>query len=698
MNTSTTKAPSAGRRVVFGYVGDEQLSWARGAFFVPRHYYVMPGILHLAAVLDCSRRRLKIDSIQTRYCNRAVHDFDAMADRLSRGAPHLVGLSCYSWNIEDNLALARTLKQRQPETRIILGGPEVSFENIDEAAHLLEEHDCIDAVVVGEGEPVIERVFEAMFDEDHFAAIPNVVYRREGRIVSSERVELPANLAELPPIDPAAADIPRTPGTGRAVVFQTYRGCPYTCAYCSFHGGACGLRRFPFERVEAELARLFDAEIELINFADAVFDVSRRHAKAILELCLAHNKSSSLLAYVAFQSMDPELAELLERTRIQVGIGLQSAHEDVLHAVQRRFSIPRFFRAVNELQGRRVNYYVDLMFGLPADNLEKFRITFDEVMALRPPFLMPFPLTIIPRSRLHTHTGSYGVVRYDDKTIREHVRPTSGMVYADIGLAEGFDLDDLRRFDDMATAIFFSFQRYPWSLHVISDYARVTAAKRGHGLDAFGVFELMGKRIRERLGGEPIDVTSPPIVEGTVREAFTAALEIMGGTTVEVEALETLLKLEAAVCNLLARPDRRAAHEKFLDRKRRHVDLPRAFTKPEGLTVAAAAPGHVLKSRFAHGDLLRLDELREGITPREGAVLVSAPYGDWAPTVRDLRELEAHLCEEVSSDRELRLPVLMRRLDRRFEKAQWQEALERLVSEGVMTVQEKQGTSGTKGT
>ncbi len=670
-------------RIVLAYVGDEQLSWARQAFSEARHYYVMPGILYLGAMLEAHTDIIGPVDVECVYLNRAVHDFDAMIGALEEKAPSLLGLSCYSWNIQDNLALARELKSRQVG-RVMLGGPEVSFNREEEALEFMEANPMIDALVLGEGEGVIAEVASALLGDGGQCEIPGVVMRRGANIVVGPRNMKPVDLSTVPPIDPVAADVPRTPGTGLAIVYQTYRGCPHSCAYCSFHGGAKGIRRFPMERIERELQNLFHERVELLNFADAVFDISKQQAKRILEVCALHNVETSLLCYVAFQGMDEELADLLEKTRIQVGIGLQSVHEDVLKAVGRRFSVRRFFDAIDTLGQRKINYYVDLMYGLPADSPAKFEKTFNDVMALGPPFVMPFPLTVIPRSELAGDLPGYRVIRYDDAELAGSVRPTSGMVYADIGLSENFRLPDLRRFDDVATAVFFSFQRYPRTLQMLCNYSRTTR-ERGHGIDAFDVFEQTGRRIRKDLGGESIDVANPPLLDGAMREAFFDLISALGAGDVECDVLKNLIKLEAVISHLLESPGRRAAYRTVRDRGARQVDIEAVGSAREG-SVAFKGPSRLVRLPFSFNDMIGLAEVRERVTHKDLQGVVFAPYDDWMARVVEVGDLEAAIIEELPASREMRLSSLERRLKRLPGGDNWQASLTRLVNKGVVGV------------
>ncbi len=671
------------RRVTLAYIGDEQLSWSNQAFKVARHYFVMPSILYLAAQLRAQAATLALESVHCRYFNRAVHTLEEMGIQLLEGTPHIIGFSCYSWNIEDSLTLAGRIKLRAPETQIIMGGPEVSFRQYSQAHAFLKQHPEVDALVLGEGELALVAVIEALNGSRSPSSIPNALVRTGETISHGSRSTEPVDLTRLPTIDMLAPQIQRTAGTGRAMVYQTYRGCPFHCAYCSFHGGAAGIRRFPTERIEQELAGLFNAEVELVNFADAVFDISKKHAKMLLELCLKHNRQTSLLCYAAFQNVDDELAELFESTRIQVGVGLQSVHGEVLEAVDRRFSVDRFFKSIEILGKRRVNYYIDLMYGLPLDTPQKFAETFNRVMALHPPFVMPFPLTVIPRSEVAADPSRFGIVPYEDAVLRHNVKATSGMVYADIGLYEAFDLTDLQRFDDLATALFFVFQRYPMTFRALAEYARETR-DRDHRLTAIRIFEQTGLKIRELLRGEPIDIAHPPLLDGAMRDIIYQLFDEMGSTRIEQAALQGLIKLEATAAHLLNRPDRRSHFRASRDKRPR--ELHQIPNVTEGVTVALKHPARLHQLHHCYTDVVDLPRLRERIGKRDTHTIVLAPYDDWQVRIVELSPLQHAICAELPTSREMRLGALEKRLRRRTDRRQISPALSELIENGVLSL------------
>ncbi|MFO8073649.1 MAG: B12-binding domain-containing radical SAM protein [Polyangia bacterium] len=682
----------SGRRALFAYIGDEQRSWGRQAFASARHYYVMPGVLRLAAALRSGSESAGLESVEVLFFNRGAQSAGEMELCLAEADPDLLGLSCFSWNIDGSLELARGAVERSGgRTRVVLGGPEVAFARAAEARRFLEEHRFVSGLALGEGEPVIAELARvALGGSAPDGGVAGAVVRCGDRVVVGPPAP-PADLSRLPEIDASSLDVPRSPGTGLAVVCETCRGCPYSCDYCSFSGGSRGIRRFLLERVRRELVDLLRAEVDAIHFADSVFDLANDRAAAILETCIEHNRRTSLFCYAAFQGLDDRLAELLERSRIQVGVGLQSVDESVLRRVNRRFGVDSFRRSV-ELLGRRrreVNYTVDVMFGLPGDDIEGFARTVDEAVELGARHLMPFPLTLIPRTALAADPDGYGIVRYDDEEILRAVRPLSGIVYADIGLFRQLRLDDLRRFDDVATAVFYAVQRSPESFAAVARYATRTA-ERGHGLGPFAVLERIGSEIRERIGDRSVDIDDPPALGRAVLDTLIAILARAGAGETVRAACEQLFRLESAAALLLERPDRRRHHRLALGREERRVEADRTVSgERSALTVAFTARSRPITSEFEWRDLLRLGELGERIERRPVGLLISAPYDDWRIGCARIDEAGRALCEAIPSDREVRLSSLQRRLSRRFGES-WLRSLRDLAESKAIGIYEEE--------
>ncbi len=85
--------------------------------------------------------------------------------------PDLVGMSCYLWNVERSLFLARQLKHHLPSCKIVLGGPEINPDN-----EFLLRHKDFDIGVVGEGEEAWKVLLQS---HPEVPRIPGVLAKEE---------------------------------------------------------------------------------------------------------------------------------------------------------------------------------------------------------------------------------------------------------------------------------------------------------------------------------------------------------------------------------------------------------------------------------------------------------------------------------------------------------------------------------------
>jgi radical SAM superfamily enzyme YgiQ (UPF0313 family) len=680
-------------RVLFVYIGDEQPCWGRQAYVRTGHYYVMPGILYLAATLRAAAERTGIGDVRCLFFNRAVHDLEHMVRAVAGAEPSLLGLSCFSWNLEDSARLAARLRELRPGLPVVAGGPEVSHDDPAEACRFLAGHPELTALAWGEAEPIIADLAAGLLCDGELGRIPNLVWRPDGRVEATPRAPAPGCLDFIPEIDPALVRVEHSPGAGLAVVYQTYRGCPHRCVYCSFHGGSAGIRRFDERRVERELGRILAARADLVHFADPVFELGNDRVKRLLRFWNEHNQGTGLFFYTGFVGLDDDLASLIERARAQCEVGVQALHADVLERIRRKLDLEHFFETARKVGQRRINWYVDLMFGLPGSNMPRFRETIDAVMDLGVPFFMLYPLTVIPRSELGRDIERFEVIRYGDLETHGAVRPLSGVVYRDIGLHRDFSLADLAEFEDVCIGLYYGFQRYPQAFRLLARYARSTAG-RGHGLRPYDLFTAMGARLRARCEAIGYSFRNEwPLVEGTFRETFAELLQRMGGSPLEREGLAALVLLESAIDHLLRRADRQRAHAAAVAREPQRLEDLAASTGGE--VVALRAPLRLHDLPYALDQILCLGDGRGRLDPHPTRLAVLAPWDDWKVEPMEVTPLERELLDELPALREMPLAGLGRRMARRAPGAPWRDALEGLVARGVVGVYEARQEEGS---
>ncbi|HHW72969.1 MAG TPA: DUF4080 domain-containing protein [Firmicutes bacterium] len=338
----------------------------------------------------------------------------AMLADLALRRPDVVGFSCYIWNIEIILPLVRSLRKVCPETTILLGGPEVSFDG----EHWLNGNESIDFLIAGEGEEALRRFLEeyercgGRLSPESLAAIPGLVYRDgEGRVVANPGE--PLDLAALPTL--YEGDL--TDLEDKIVYFETTRGCPFRCAYClsSVMGP---VRAFPMERVKGELARLARAGVQQVRFVDRTFNYDVRRAYELLEYMISLDTNTRFQLEVGGDLLTEPVLELLTtapENRFQFEIGVQSTNPATLQAVSRRSDLGRLAESVRFLKERtKVIVLLDLIAGLPEEGFRRFGESFDFVYNLKPDRIHLGFLKLLRGSRLRAEAPQFGCLFTDE--------------------------------------------------------------------------------------------------------------------------------------------------------------------------------------------------------------------------------------------------------------------------------------------
>ena len=334
------------------------------------------------ALLSSVLRRAFGAAIETRIVDFFVgQQAAACADRILESDPDLVGFSMYVWNRGLALETATILKERRPSLIIFSGGAEATADQAGVRAH-----PAMDFVLPGEGEDLIVHTMRRLMQ--------GVTPQEIGR---TARAMLVNDLASLP--SPYLDGTLRPADYGGAL-WELSRGCPFTCDFCDEARGPGGLRRFPTERMEAELELFAASGIPEVFVLDPTFNYHKDNAKQVLRLIAAKAPSIHFFLEIRSEFIDPEMTELFAGIRCSLQIGLQSAHDEVLQNISRTFDPVDFEAKTLLLHEAGVTYGFDLIYGLPGDSLDGFRASLDFAMGLVPNHLDIFCLSVLPGTRL----------------------------------------------------------------------------------------------------------------------------------------------------------------------------------------------------------------------------------------------------------------------------------------------------------
>lgn len=305
--------------------------------------------------------------------------------RITAENPDAVAFCTYIWNIKTVTLLIDMLKFDNPKLTVIMGGPEVSYN----ANEILHENQNVDYILSGEGERSFPALLDALNAYSDLSEIDGLCYRKNGEIIISE----PCILAEEPP-SPYSDEYFKALN-GRIAYLETSRGCPYSCAFCL--SGRCGNARFfNIERAKNEIILLANSGTKTVKLVDRTFNANKKRAKEIFAFVIENYggkipQGVCIHFEIAGDILDDETIKILNTApqgSIQLEIGLQSFNPKTLDCINRKTDVEKLKTNILKLtENKNIHIHIDLIAGLPYENLESFKDSFNTAFTLNPNML-----------------------------------------------------------------------------------------------------------------------------------------------------------------------------------------------------------------------------------------------------------------------------------------------------------------------
>lgn len=301
-------------------------------------------------------------------------------DEILKIGPKVIGLCAYIWNVDKTLALAKALKEKLSDSIIVLGGPEVSYR----VKNVLEQYPFVDCVVSGEGERPFAELCNAVNSDDGFDGISGLSYRFKGApIISEPNVEI-----EEPPTPYSDKFFEQL--QGRICYIESSRGCPFGCAFC-LSGRCGGVRFFDIEKTKRDIVRLSKSGTKTVKFVDRTFNANPKRAIEIWRFII-ENYGKEIESGVCFHFeiagdiLNDEAINLLSsapKGLIQLEIGMQSFNPQTLEAINRKTNVEKLKSNIQKLVSlRNMHIHIDLIAGLPYEDLKSFKESFNIALSL----------------------------------------------------------------------------------------------------------------------------------------------------------------------------------------------------------------------------------------------------------------------------------------------------------------------------
>ncbi len=335
------------------------------------------------------------------------HDENQIISSIYKHKPDVIGFSCYIWNITYIKSIIPTLRKLLPETKLVLGGPEVSYNSRE----LLDELP-IDIIMEGEGELTWKEYLTFLTKQNtSLDSIQGLVYKDNTDIVVNPPRK-PLDMSELPFVYQDITDLQH-----RIIYYEASRGCPFNCQYCLSSVGA-GVRFMPLERVYRDLDYFLEKGVPQVKFVDRTFNANKKFASSIWKHIIQNDNGVTNFHFeIAAELITDEMLGMLGLARdglIQFEIGVQSTNPKTLQAIKRNMpfeKIEKILLKIAELG--TIHQHLDLIVGLPYENYESFKNSFNEVIWSRPEKLQLGFLKVLKGSGLYLNAEEYGIVYKD---------------------------------------------------------------------------------------------------------------------------------------------------------------------------------------------------------------------------------------------------------------------------------------------
>lgn len=291
----------------------------------------------------------------------------------------VIAFSCYIWNITPTLEVARKIKALNPSVKILLGGPEVSYDWGDVIA--VPE---VDYIITGEGEIPFREFLENYPSVDQ---VSNLVSKVNGKAFHHQK-NVSFDIKELAAILPYRNDDPETL-KNRVLYIETSRGCPYKCEFC-LASLDNKVRYLPMENIKANLLYLMQHG-RVVKFLDRTFNMKRDFTIEIFSFILENYRPGNVFQFeITADILHPDIIKFID-AKVPEGlfrfeIGIQTVNQKANLEVSRKQNFNKT-KEIIRLVEHKVELHLDLIVGLPLDYWEDIKYSFEEVFKLYAPEL-----------------------------------------------------------------------------------------------------------------------------------------------------------------------------------------------------------------------------------------------------------------------------------------------------------------------
>lgn len=301
---------------------------------------------------------------------------ERVLEEIIKEKPDVVALSTYIWNVEMIQRLSELIKRVDENIEIVYGGPEVSYDSM-----VFLKENVGDYVIEGEGEKTFREFVEYKLGKREVNTIRGLVYKENGEVkFNGSRPLMSMDELVFPYEEDENLD-------NKIVYYEASRGCPFNCKYC-LSSTVHGVRFHKIERVLKELKYFIDKKVKLVKFVDRTFNCNHKFSMDIWKFLIESDTKTQFHFEISADILKKEEIELLRNTpegRFQFEVGVQTTNDEVLSNINRFVNFSDIKEKVVELLSiRNIKQHLDLIAGLPGEDYNSFKKSFNNVHSIRP--------------------------------------------------------------------------------------------------------------------------------------------------------------------------------------------------------------------------------------------------------------------------------------------------------------------------
>ena len=309
------------------------------------------------------------------------HQMEQILQDIYKRKPDVIGFSCYIWNISYVKMILADIKKVLPDVKIWAGGPEVSYH----AEAFLKEEPAVDIVMMGEGEITFAHFLKALLEGEELKRVPGLMLRNDDGTITDTGFRQVMDMSQIP-FPYAFMDMKEL--EHRIIYYESSRGCPFSCAYC-LSSIDKKLRFRSLDLVLPELEWFLQAKVPQVKFVDRTFNCKKSHAMAIWQYIRDHDNGITNFHFeIAADLLDKDELDLLSTMRpglVQLEIGVQSTNEKTLETIRRKTDIEEIRQITETINSwHNIHQHLDLIVGLPWEDLKRFKQSFNDVYSMEP--------------------------------------------------------------------------------------------------------------------------------------------------------------------------------------------------------------------------------------------------------------------------------------------------------------------------